>query len=342
MRNMWVLMAGLVLGASPVASAHPAGIQGLKAIVLPGVPRKAGFDDMTYSPALHRVLVPGGRSGRLYILMPMAGKVGRAIRVTASNTPTRLHGHGTTSVAYAKGYFIASDHHDRTLAIIKASDGKVVRHVKLRSGSDYVRYVKPINQVWVTEPRAQQIQTFTVSEKPHSLSLKPYHIIKIPGGPESLVIDRKTGQAYTNLWKRKTLAIDLKTQKVVSRWSSSCHHPHGLALDALKQVLFVGCGEGRAVALNLANKGAVLASHKTGAGVDIIAWNPKLGHLYVPGARSATLTILAFTKQNRFRLVRTVKTAKGAHCVTTNKVNAAFVCAPRRGIILFVKDRKNH
>ena len=61
---------------------------------------------------------------------------------------------------------------------------------------DYVRYVAPTHEVWVTEPREHRIEIFSLDQK-----LTPTHaaFIDISGGPESLLVDRATGRAYANL-----------------------------------------------------------------------------------------------------------------------------------------------
>lgn len=148
----------------------------------------------------------------------------------------------------------------------------------------------------------------------------------------------QTGRAYTNLWTSETLAIDVHTRKIVARRHNTCHHSSGLALAAKHQLLFVACRRGKIVVLNLAKSGTVEASAKTGAGVEIIAWNPTLEHPYVPGARSATLSILHLTAGGQLAQVSTVPTARGAHCVATDGKNMAYVCDPPHGRILVVSE----
>jgi hypothetical protein len=58
-----------------------------------------------------------------------------------------------------------------------------------------------------------------------------------------------------------------------------------------RALLFVGCDEGKATVLDLAQNGKKVAEAATGNGADIIAYAPSLGHLYAPGGDSATLTI---------------------------------------------------
>src|SRR5437867_1236002 len=79
-------------------------------------------------------------------------------------------------------------------------------------------------------------------------SPKPEHVafIPVPGGPESLAIDKTRGRGYSNLWTGTTVAIDLKSRAISERWSNGCEGSRGLALDEQGGRLFVGCAEGRA------------------------------------------------------------------------------------------------
>lgn len=322
-------LPGSVLAAAP---------RQLKQLDLPGVPANAGFDDMGFVGELNRVVVPGGISGTVFFIDPKTGTVSEAAQVAPAAKGRRGRDAGTTSAAYADGYLIASDHNAQSLAIADARSGKVLSHVPLASGSDYIRYVAPLKEVWVTEPEAHQIERFRAALSGPHPTLKPVGVIDVPGGPESLVIDENTGRAYTNLWKKITLAIDLHSGKIVARWEDSCQGPRGLALAPRHQLLFVGCTEGKAVALDLARNGAVVASAPTGPGVDIIAWNPHLQHLYVPGSHSATLTVLELAKDKALREVGMARVAHGSHCVATDGVSKAYVCDPRHGRILVYDD----
>lgn len=331
------LLAASLVALVPVAK-MAAGSHVAVPVALPGAGAHAGFDDMGFVPALDRIVVPGGDSGKLFLIDPHTDAVTAAPTVAPAGAPKSWHDAGTSSAAYVHGYFVASDHADRSLAVVNAANGDVVAHVALASGSDYVRYAAPVHQLWVTEPRAAQIQVFDANFSGKTPAFREVGTISIPGGPESLVVDAQAGRAYTNLWKSDTLAIDLHTRMIVARWPNTCKGSRGLALAPGHQLLFVGCSEGKAVALGLAHDGKVVASAPTGAGVDIIAWNPVLGHLYVPGARSATLTVLALGAGDRLSPVFTVATAKGAHCVATDGRDKAYVCDPRHGRMLAVTD----
>src|SRR5262249_15383985 len=142
--------------------------------------------------------------------------------------------------------------------------------------------------------------------------------ISVTGGPESLVIDPTRGKAYTHLWRGKTVTIDLKSRKIVDTWFNSCDGSRGIALNEPKGFLFVGCSEGMAVVLDVAHEGKQISSIRSGSGVDIIDYNSKLSHLYLPGGDSADMAILGVSSNGQLSLLGTIATAEDAHCVTTD------------------------
>ncbi len=315
--------------------------QASREVPLPGGTGEIGFDDLQFSAALNRVLIPAGRTGQLDLVDPATLAV-TSIGGFSSDKPGSKgggHGEGITSVDTGKSVLYVTDRTALTLNVIDPKAGKIVSSAKLASGPDYVRYVAPTNEVWVTEPDADRIEVFSLSDNPGA---PPAHaaFIAVKGGPESLVIDQQRGRAYTHLWKAKTVCIDLKSHAVIAEWENTCEGSRGAALEEPSGVLFVGCSEGKAVSLDVANGGKILSSLTTPvSGVDIIAFNSKLGHLYLPGAKSATMAIIKVSeKGKKLELLGTVPTAQRAHCVTTDQQQTAFVCDPPNGKILAIKD----
>jgi hypothetical protein len=207
----------------------------------------------------------------------------------------------------------------------------------LGSDADYIRFVGPTGEVWATEPDAKGIEVFSL---PASGTPTPKHVafISVPGGPEALVVDEARGRAYANLWKNETVAIDLKSRAVVAHYPNRCADSRGLALDGKRGFLFVGCREGKAVVLDLNHNGAVLDSLTAGSGVDIIAFDPSLSHLYFPGGKSATMAVLGVSAAGKLTLLGTVPTAPRAHCVIVDDHHQAWVCDPGKGRVLVWKD----
>jgi hypothetical protein len=328
-----------VLIAMTVAAVLASPAQGpqVAQLALPGGEGGIGFDDMLYSHDLGQVLVPAGRSGRLDLVDPKSQKVESIQGFSSGERSMKGHGQGTTSADTGEGLIFASDRTERAVVIVDAKGKQRVGSVKLKAGPDYVRWVSPTREVWVTEPKAMAIEVFKLVSAP-TATLQRVEDISLSEGPESLVIDATRGRAYTNSWHGETYAVDLKTRKIVGRWQNGCKGARGLALDEGRGLLFVGCEEGKAVALDVGHDGKRLGEASSGNGVDIIAYSPKLGHLYLPGGDSATMAILEVAPDGNLRLLATAPTAKDAHCVAADELGNAYVCDPSHGRLLVVRD----
>ncbi len=330
-RHPFLLAAAIALALATTAAGAATA-----RLTIPGGERGLGFDDLGYAPALGRVLVPAAQSGALVLVDPASNALKVLPRIVPGTVGPDHDDAGTTSADYGEGLLFASDHARLAVAAVDPRTGAVVARAQLAGGPDYVRYVAPLQQVWVSEPRLKQIERFAVTAGAHP-ALARVGAVNVPGGPESLVIDAARGQAYSNEWKGHTVAIPLEHPHVAARWANGCEGSRGLALDAADHTLFVGCKEGKVVALDLDHAGKIEASAKVGAGVDLIAWNPTLHHLYAPGAVSATMTVLDF-QGGTLKPVATVPTAAHAHCVATDGKSVAYVCDPGAGALIVYRD----
>lgn len=329
-------LACVALGAPTTAlAAAPRAPQAV--IPIPGGRHGIGFDDLGYAAPLDRVTVPAGAMGNLVLIDPATDALAIIPHVSASSAPGESHREGTTSAMYADGYLFASDHAPDAIVAIDPRRRVVVGRTPLAGGPDYVRYVARTHEVWVTEPDRQQIQVFrlVVGSRP---ILTPETVIHIAGGPESLEIDAARSRAYSNLWKGDTVEMDLTTHAVLATWPNTCKRSHGIAIDEAHDHVFVGCGGGKVVTLAPAEDGRVLASAHAGAGIDIISYDARLQHLYVPGAAAGTLTIFDAAPSGALKPLAVYRTAKHAHCVTHDRSGHVYVCDPADGTILRIDD----
>ncbi len=334
-RNRRRCLPGLLALLLPLVAA--AATPATTLLRIPGGTRGLGFDDLGYIAALDRVVVPAAQTGRLVLVDPRHDTLRVLPPITPVGSARPGHDAGTTSADYGQGLLLASDHPQQALLAVDPATGAVLARAALAAQPDYVRYVAPLHQVWVTEPHAKQIERFALRGGAHPV-LRRLRAVAVAHGPESLVIDDAAGMAYTNQWRGHTLALPLRDPQAMKVWPNGCTGSRGLALDAARHTLFVGCAEGKVVALDTRD-GHVVARAPVGAGVDIIAWNPRLGHLYAPGARSATLTVLGYDGHALTRLA-TVPTAAHAHCVTTDGRHQAYVCDPGAGALLVYRDAR--
>jgi DNA-binding beta-propeller fold protein YncE len=300
---------------------------------LPGGDGGIGFDDLGYSPELGKVLVPAGRTGKLDLIDPKTLAVD-SIGGFSESTEAHGHGDGTTSAAFGAGLLFASDRGGKQVVVIDPKQKKIVSKTALEAGPDYVRWVEPNKEVWVTEPKTRSIEWF----KLEGTTLKRGGSITVDGGPESLVVDATRSRAYTHTWKEESVAIDLKTHKEAARWKNGCKESRGIALDEPAGWLFIGCDEGAATVIDVGHGGKPLAKLASPKGVDIIAYDPKLKHLYVPGGDDAKMSVMEVDASAALHERAQLPTAHDATCVTVDGNGRVYVCDPKAGRLLVFED----
>jgi hypothetical protein len=334
------LAASLALALASPAGAEPrvpVADAGAQAVPMPGGAGGVGFDDLAFARSLRRVLAPAGRTGRLVLVDPASRAPTVIAGFAASSKWGGGHDEGVTSADEGRGFVFATDRTAKKLFVVDPAAMKIVASAALAAGPDYVRFVAATSEVWVTEPDADRIEVFSL---PPTGVPTPAHAasIPVPGGPESLVIDGKRNRAYTHLWKAKTIAIDLRTRATAATWDNGCVDSRGIALDEERGWLIAGCAEGKATLLDAGHDGARLGALADGSGVDVIAYNPALRHVYLPGARSRTMAIVGLAPTGAPTLLGRVTTAAGAHCVAADDLGNAWVCDPAHGQLLLFHD----
>jgi hypothetical protein len=319
-----LILAGVLL-AEPVAVPIPGGEGGV------------GFDDLLFSAPLRRFIVPGGRTGSVFLMDPATRRLEPVGALSKVPTWNSGHGQGATSAdARAGTLFVADRTTKRLFAIPLDGKGKPAE-APLESGPDYVRWVEPTGEVWVTEPDASAIETFRFEAKAQP-SLVHSGRIAVADGPESLVIDPAHGRAYTNTWHDRTLAIGLRERSVVGEWKNGCKDARGLDADRARGLLFVGCAEGLATVIDTAGKGKLAGEAKMGAGVDIVAYAPSTRRLYVPAGKAATLEAFEVEPDGALHSLWRATAAPHAHCVAADDAGHVVVCDPPGGRLLLYED----
>jgi len=318
-----LVLAGVLL-AEPVPVPIPGGEGGI------------GFDDLVYSAPLRRFIIPGGRTGSVFLMDPASRGLEAVGDLSKVAHWKGGHGEGPTSAdARADTLFVADRTTKRLFALPLGGKGTMAA-APLGSDPDYVRWVESTSEVWVTEPDAAAIEIFRFDAKKPAL----VHSGSVPvrDGPESLVIDTAHGRAFTNTWHDRTLAIGLRERSIVGQWKNGCKDARGLDADREHGLLFVGCSEGMATVIDTAGKGKLAAQATTGAGVDIIAYVPSTRRLYVPAGRVATLEAFEVQPDGALRSLWRAPAAQHSHCVAADDGGHVVVCDPPRGRVLLYQD----
>lgn len=307
------------------------------AIPIPGGEGGIGFDDLVFSAPLQRFIVPGGRTGRVFLVDPVTR------RLEAIGALTRLpswkggHGQGATSADARADTLFVADRTARRLFAIPLGGKGTAAEAPLASGPDYVRWVEPTGEVWVTEPDAAVIEIFRFEAKEEPALVRS-GTIPVADGPESLIIDAAHGRAFTNTWHDRTLAIGLRQRTLLGEWKNGCKDARGLDADRTRGLLFVGCAEGLATVIDTSGKGRLAGQARTGAGVDILAYAPSARRLYVPAGKAAVLEAFEVEPDAGLRSLWREPAAPEAHCVAADDRGHVLVCDPRGGRLLMFED----
>jgi hypothetical protein len=320
-------------------------------IALPGSTGAIGFDDMAYDAALGKVIVPAGATGNLDLIDPDTLDI-KAIPgfSTATPDPAGGHGDGTTSAIAHKGLLFAIDRTNLRLDVVDPAAGEIIKSTALITSPDYIRYVPPTNELWVTEKGANQIEVFSLSNEP---APQPTHtdVISFTKGPEALVIDSRRGLAYTNFAKTgQTVPIDIKTHEKQDPWPNGCTATRGMVLDEARGILFVACKEGKIAVLDVNDSGRLLANTTFGSNLDFLGYNPHLAHLYIPSGASAVMAVVGMTVEQApppaatgrlsmtLTLLGTSDTALGSKCIIADDRDSVWVCDPTGGQLFHIRD----
>ena len=306
-------------------------------VALPGGP-PVGMDYLAYDRATGRLWVPAGNTGNVDVVEVATGKV-----TTVGGFPTapaRRPGRprmGPSSAAVGDGVVWIGNRANNEICAIDARTLARGPCHRLTSMPDGLAYVAATHEVWVTTPGDRAITVIDVSGK----GAGPPVAIKIDGDPEGYVVDAARGLFYTNVEdKDRTLAIDVRTRKIVASWPAGCGAagPRGLALDEERRLLFVACTDG-AVTRDVGQRGEgkEVGRLKTSGGVDNIDYAPKRGLLFVASGLSGTLTVARVGGTGALSAVTSIPTAQGARCVVVAADGTAFVADSAGGRLMVVK-----
>jgi hypothetical protein len=306
-----------------------------------------GFDDMRYSPELKKLIVPAGRTGAIDLVDPQSLQITTISGFTASMSFTLgKHRNGSTSADYGNGKIFAIDNETKTVKVVDPTTKMVTGSTMLANAPDYIRWVEPTKELWVTMPQNPGV-TVTMPE---------IEVLKVPDtgppthsmnitfpttGPEALYIDTKRNRAYTNNgFGGNTYAVDLMTHMTVETWKNGCTAlTVDLEYDDARGFLMVVCAAGRLAVLDVANGGKQVGEiSMVGMGVDVSAYNPTLHHMYLAGQTSMDLSIIGITAAGMPMLLGKVMTTNGSQMVEDDEFGNAWVGDPGGGRLIKVRD----
>ncbi len=147
---------------------------------------------------------------------------------------------------------------------------------------------------------------------------KVVETIKLEGKPEFSVTDGK-GNIYVNIEDKNSITlINSTTLKVEKNWSiAPGEEPTGLALDIKNHRLFSVCGNKMMVVINTED-GKVVTTVPIGDGCDGVAFDESKKRIFSSNGEG-TITVIKQESENKYTVLETVATQKGARTITLDK-----------------------
>ena len=304
------------------------------------------LDHLAYDRARGKLSVPASNTGNVDVI----GRIEPTrLRRFPDSIPMKSNSKGTkfrlgpTAVSIGDGVAYIGNRGNSTLSIIDLQTLERGESLQMTpaspetGGSPHgVVYVATSRELWVTTGPGKSIEVFDASEPRH---LKWKLRIPLDGSTEGFAVDDQRGRFYTNIDDMgKTVAIDVRSHKIVSEWDVGSSDLQGLALDTKRGFLFVACQD-HVVSLDIGHDGKVTDSVTTGGGLDDIDFSAEQKVLYAAASVTATLTIAEVSDDGKFHVKALVPTAKEARGVIATKGKAAYLIDPAEGRILKLSHR---
>lgn len=142
--------------------------------------------------------------------------------------------------------------------------------------------------------------------------------ITLDGKPEFPATDGK-GTIFVNIEdKSKISVIDAKTLKVTKSWPiAPGEEPSGLALNNQSHRLFSVCSN-KLMVITDAETGKVVTTLPIGDRCDGVAFDPEYRRAYSSNGEG-TITVVQEEDANRFKVLETINTQKGARTIAVDK-----------------------
>ncbi|MDP9035800.1 MAG: hypothetical protein M3O50_13445 [Myxococcota bacterium] len=285
--------------------------------------------------AHERIWIPVGDTGSVDVLDVTDGTFARVdgFKTQQREVRGKTRVMGPSAAAVGDGVVYVGNRATSEVCVVDAKTLKLGMCLRLPTPTDGVAYVSSAKEVWVTTPRDK---TLTVLDAAKPEILREKTVIKLDGAPEGYAVDGPRGLFFTNLEDTdRTLAIDVKTHKVLATWKPECEAdgPRGIATDTSTGLVFVACTDHVQV-LDGRHDGASVSRFETGAGVDNIEWSDARRLLYVAAGKAAMLVVLQIDEKGHATLAARGTTAEGARNAVCDSKGNAYVADPLHARVL--------
>lgn len=296
MRNA---VLGLVLAvlAAASASAQPAANGPYHVARTLHIGGDGGWDYLTVDSEHKLLYVP--RSTHTMVIDANTGNI-------LADIPGQKRNHGVALAPNAGRGFI-TDGEEGSVSVFDLKTYAVLGKIKAADDADGVIYDPGSGKVLVVCGDAGVL--IPISPDVDPATGKADAAVELGGKPEFLAADGQ-GKAYINLEDKDQVAVvDTKSMKVLSKWRTAPGgSPVGMAMDAARHRLFVGCRRPQKLIVMSSEDGKILADLPIGAGVDATKFDADV----FASCGDGTLTVARETTPGTFQVVQTVQTPRGA------------------------------
>jgi len=261
-----------------------------------------GWDYLTADADGHRLFI--ARANRVTVIDTTTGK-------QVGEIPDTQGVHGV-ALDPNTGRGFASGGKDDMVTVFNLKTLAVEKKVKVGSRPDAILYDPFSKRVFTFN--AQSKDTTAIDAAKGEVAGK----IDLGGKPEFATTDEK-GTVFVNIEDTSEIvAFDPVKLAVKSRWKlAGCEEPTGMAIDRKTRRLFSGCGGSKKMAIVDADSGKMVASPVIGEGCDATSFDPDR-QLAFASAGDGTITVIHEDSADKFSVIQTLKTQKGARTMTVD------------------------
>jgi YVTN family beta-propeller protein len=304
------LLVGTLLGAAAEAAPADPSLKILERWNLGGA---GGWDYLTLDAATSRLYI--SRATRVDVLDTRSGKLVGTIADTSGV-------HGIALAPDLKRGFTSNGKAD-SVTVFDLDTLKTIKEVPVSGHNpDAILY----------DPAGKHLFTFNGRSKDVSIldttTLAVVSTLAVPDKPEFAVNDGE-GQIYVNIESEpgQMVVIDTRKLAIKATWTlPGCASPTGIALDKTHHRVFSVCDD-KVMAVTDAVSGKQVAKVAIGDGPDAVAYDEKRGLVFSSNGGDGTLTVVHQESADRYRVVASVPTKRGARTMAFDSTSGKVYLA---------------
>jgi DNA-binding beta-propeller fold protein YncE len=290
--------AAMLIGAAPAPS--PSTYQLATSVPL-GQPDR--WDYVVYDDQTRRVYVAHG--DRLDVIDARSGTLVGSVQGITGGT------HGT-AVSLRSGQGFTDDGRSGKVVAFDLRTLKVTRQIPAEVDADAIALDRATGHIFVIEGDPAAMTVIDPKTDTPVATIKAGEKLEYGEGDGhgSIYI---AGVTTGNLIK-----IDARTNGVAARWPvPGCTSPHGLAVDARTDRIFLGCANSVMAAVD-GNSGRLVATLPIGRGNDAVAFDSARRRVFSSNGRDGTISVFQQVSPDRYVALPTIPTPVSARTMSVD------------------------